>query len=476
MPCFAGSTTRCARTKACSISRAALSATQAAGFSPKPSAQGIWRRSPRSWRRSGRQTCATTCGDGRLSQGEDGYHASEYTKGPPLPGVDATGWRSEGAAAFQGCWCCSDGVCSSVCPPTSGACAGKIMPPAQGRVVKGYVIHIAHLHFDAGVVPAADRAAGVKLDGCVSFGQWRHYRVPTSGIGDSHVLLSISSPVEGVYAALDGPPSLSEYDVVARGTDLNLTLTACDLATSASWHVAVHLGAESEGIAESLFVLRFRSASGTATLGEEIRAHTCCGAFTYWRVLDIPHDAALSVHVAIETGALHGVFVQHDSCPIYDLNDPYAQCSGRCEVHWLTRWGRITGARHSRDQGNVTVPMGLSTQVSDERRAGAWFVGIKALPEESGVYTFRLSLQRPPPVPERPYCSGQQRFCVSATQREVVGGLPLITAAEDRKPPLSQSGAASSREAPARHALAIATAVSVGVMLHISSSLRRRTF
>ena len=34
-------------------------------------------------------------GDGRLSNGADGYHATDGDKGTPVLGVDDTGWRNE---------------------------------------------------------------------------------------------------------------------------------------------------------------------------------------------------------------------------------------------------------------------------------------------------------------------------------------------------------------------------------------------
>ena len=185
----------------------------------------------------------------------------------------------------------------------------------------------------------------------------------------------------------------------------------------------------------------------------------------------MPHAEALVANVTVHSGALHGVFVRFGACPTYDADADEAQCTGLCEVHWLTRWDRISGERVSETTGAVLVPMGEDHTESDERRAGVWYIGVKALPAEAADFSLAIGTASPPPLVEPAYCGGLSRFCASATQRGA--DAPLTTAADIRRPPLDIRSAASRRAAPSA-ALAAAAAATLGALLLLPPPLRGR--
>jgi hypothetical protein len=140
--------------------------------------------------------------------------------------------------------------------------------------------------------------------------------------------------------------------------------------------------------------------------------------------------------------------------------DPYRSCSGLCDVHWLTRWDSITGERHSSRTDVLSVSMGETIAETDKRRAGAWYIGVKALPTESGEFSIAVGLDRPKVAAAKPYCSGHERFCAPALQREahLNGDGPITTSADVRHVPLSYAAAASSA-APQRRQLELQAAL-----------------
>lgn len=406
-------------------------------------------------------------GDGRLWAGGGGFYATEFPPlGAPIPGVDTTGWRNQHSPQWpDGCWCCADGVCPAVCAADAAAgCAFREMPPAAARTVRGYSVRVLHTVYSSAAVPVGDRVAGVERLGCVSYGQWRYFSVPTTAVDDAGVLVSLSAEVGGLYAALGRRPTLDDYDVRATPPLRSLTLTACDVTAPATWVIAVQMGDEADGIVETLWSLYLSSRPAGARVGDQIAGSGCCGAFQYWRVTDVPDGLALTANVTVTSGALHGVLLQFDSCPRYDNDDPLLRCGGRCEARWLTTWDRIDGTRHSEAHGAVTVPMGLSLAVNDERRSGSWYVGVKALAEEAATFTLSISLTAPPPLVEPPFCSGNARFCASAAQRAAKpGNLPITTAADARRPPLVVS-AATRRYSP-RGRLAVVLVATCALLL-----------
>lgn len=136
----------------------------------------------------------TNSGDGRLSASADGYLSTLFDKGAAVIGVDVTGWH-DFITGEPGCWCCSGGTCGT-CLDTFGFCQGKSMPPSSGRMVRGYVMRVTHLSFEAGLV-----SGGSELQGCISYGQWRYYEVRTNAAADAHLYAAISAPVGALVAA-----------------------------------------------------------------------------------------------------------------------------------------------------------------------------------------------------------------------------------------------------------------------------------
>ena len=335
------------------------------------------------------------------------------------------------------------------------------MPPDSGRIARGYVMRIQHLAFTSGLV-----SGDSQLQGCVSYGQWRTYEVRTSGLADAQLYVDISAAVGGMYAAANRMPTLTDYDLVAQPPLSSLTLSPCDLSEPTRWHIAIHLGDESEGMPETLFHLTLRSASALARIAPSVTysGAVCCGGWSFWAVPDVPSSLALSVNLSVTSGALHALFLQYDSCPRYTPGDRFEACTGLCTVGWVTRWDRITGGRLSLPHLALTVPMGQTTDETDKRRAGTWYVGVKALPSERADYTLDLSLAAPRAVPPRPYCSGMDRFCASATQRLAGTGSPLTTAGESRTPTLqvTSAGVARAGASPARRLCTLALSILVG--------------
>ena len=391
---------------------------------------------------------ADESGDGRLSAGlstdsaNSGYKPADGTNSIS-DGVDTVGWRDATSSTPQGCWCCQDGACG-VCDASSGTgCPGRTMTPPDGRKVRGYVLRVAHQQFSAGAVPSTS-----EHQGCISYGQWRRYSVQTGGISDAHVLVRIVAVVEGIYAAAGREPSLADYDAVARPNLTELVLSPCDVAQPTTWHVGVYLGSEAAGAAaETIFTIFFSTRGALAELGEpganqsHLAGTACCGADVFWRVPFVPGDSALRANVTVLSGALHAVMLQYDLCPRYVPDDPYQSCQGLCEVAWVTEWHHVTGYRSSAQQTTVAVSMGETLDTSDKRRAGPWYVGIKALPAEAAEFEISLDLVVPPSLPPAGYCTGNPRFCASATTRAAGDGAPLTTAADVRLVPLGTSAA-----------------------------------
>ena len=431
---------------------------------------------------------AELSGDGRLSASADGFDAAD-DQDNAWPGVDTFGWWV--TQANFGCHCCGadaalpHGTCGGDVDPVQypthhlcnvgnnvgELCVGKLMPPASMRVVRGYAMRVTLLAFASGAVPG-----DVTMLGCVSYGQWRRYRVKTAGSADAQLRVALSQigsggavgvNVGGLYAAADRPPTESDYDLKATYPMSSLTLTPCDVTVATEWHFAVHLGPRTSngGVLETLFELALNTTSALAPLGvgSLTEGTSCCGGTTNWLVPHVPDDRALSVNLTLHSGAVHAVLLQYDSCPRYTPGDLYQSCNGLCEVGWVTRWDAITGARHSANQFTLTVPMGETITESDKRRAGNWYVGVRALPGEAAAFTLSLSLAAPKPLKAKPYCSGVlDRFCRSQTQRYAPGALPLTTAGEARPVGIILSSAAAAHGG--RHAAAPPMAMGIAAV------------
>ena len=94
--------------------------------------------------------------------------------------------------------------------------------------------------------------------------------------------------------------------------------------------------------------------------------------------------------------------------------------------------------------------MGESVGRNDERRAGAWYVGVKALPGETAEYALSFDLAAPPALYVRPYCSHLSRFCASETKHHMPQSDPITTAADPRGSLLGATSAAPPRRSSRR--------------------------
>jgi len=286
------------------------------------------------------------------------------------------------------------------------------------------------------------------------------------------VYAHISSAVGGVYAAEGRLPTLEDYDRLLvppshldpRRDLSEITISTCDVMQPVTWHIGVYLQPQHLTLVpESRFVLTLRTSEATAPSSPSIvyTGGTCCGAIMHWRVPFVPSTLGLSVDLNVTSGAVHAVVLQYDSCARYDSSGTaLATCPGLCDIGWVTLWDPITGGRSSEAFSTTTVAMGETLAQSDKRRAGTWYIGIKALTAEAARYEMRVSLAAPAQQPPKPYCSGHERFCASATQRG--HELPLTTSAETRRPEL---GSFASAAAPGAHARA--TRRIAGTLAHV---------
>ena len=184
----------------------------------------------------------------------------------------------------------------------------------------------------------------------------------------------------------------------------------------------------------------------------------------------MPGHAALTANITLLSGALHAIFLQYDSCPRYVLGDPYRSCKGLCDVAWLTQWDHVTAGRASEPRAQLQVSSGERLAISDKRRAGPWYVGVKALTDEAATYLLSLSLTTLTPVPAAPYCGSYTRFCASATTRLGGNAVPITTAADTRSLPLQSSDAQRTRSGRAFWPTLLALAVA----LHLSHARNGR--
>jgi hypothetical protein len=348
------------------------------------------------------------------------------------------------------------------------------MPPATTRMVLGYTMRVTSLKFSDGLV-----AGNSEHRGCVSYGQWRYYSVVTTGAADAQLFAHISAPVGGVYAALGRRPTATDYDRRLQPPLEELSLSPCDVTESATWHLGVYLEPQAvAAVPETLFTLRLHTADATVQYNPAIayEGGTCCGGIMHWRVTDVPSSHGLSVNLSVLSGAVHAVFINYDSCASYSTigRGAHGTCPGLCDIGWTTLWDPITGVRSSLSQLVTKVSMGETLAQTDKRRAGTWYVGVKALHGEAARYQMRVALAAPARRPPTTYCSGHERFCASATQRG--HSHPLTTAAEMRTPVIGSfaSAAASSAARASTSTLALALVVCVVASSASAICTRRR--
>ena len=162
------------------------------------------------------------------------------------------------------------------------------------------------------------------------------------------LVVAVDAPVGGIYAARGRQPTATDHDVVARPPNRFLPLTACDVGAPTTWHVAVQLGPETAGISETLFTID-REPPAAAEVGSVVPARRAAAA-ALARPGRAERRGALRANVTLSAGSLHGLFLQYDTCAMYDpMGAMSEQCTGLCTVGWLTTWtASAAGGRTSR--------------------------------------------------------------------------------------------------------------------------------
>jgi len=64
------------------------------------------------------------------------------------------------------------------------------------------------------------------------------------------------------------------------------------------------------------------------------------------------------------------------------INSQTGKCRGFCTLQWLTLRGEYSGSLYNISSALVRVPYGVAEE-PDKRRAGVWYVGVQALPDQA---------------------------------------------------------------------------------------------
>eukprot|EP00966_Prymnesium_polylepis_P289880 6695882-Prymnesium_polylepis.1 len=137
----------------------------------------------------------------------------------------------------------------------------------------------------------------------------------------------------------------------------------------------------------------------TLQLGEVVqprmvggRGYACCGATRLFRLTQVPEAPSLQALMRTTFGRAHAVFLKWGFCPsMADVNGQTGRCTGFCTLQWLSRRGEYSGTLYNVSEALVRVPYGMGDQ-PDKRRAGAWYIGVQALPNELVEFTLEASL------------------------------------------------------------------------------------
>ena len=282
--------------------------------------------------------------------------------------------------------------------------------------------------------------------GCVSYGQWRRFRLLMLGPHNStlslHVTASSGTGLGPIYVSADKMPTDTSYDAMversADGGAQRLTVSPCDLRKPTVWNVLVTLEdwsvASSRGIRHTAFELSAHLENATIAhvgglvtprggdhvdspaLGAGGDGMVCCGVFKYFLVPSVPSHLSLRVVVNVSRGALRSVILKAASCPRYPEDVDGAVCRGKCTARWLTTYNPYDGEASSLTGAEVWVPNGLgpgcpASCPPDLRAPGDWYVGVQAVAGTEAWFTLRTSVVTPPP-PDGVYrCDKWERPC-----------------------------------------------------------------
>mmetsp|Transcript_7215 Transcript_7215/g.16153 ORF Transcript_7215/g.16153 Transcript_7215/m.16153 type:complete len:822 (-) Transcript_7215:257-2722(-) len=251
---------------------------------------------------------------------------------------------------------------------------------------------------------------------CASYGQWRSFYIDTSGASDAvlDVQLSSTSAISNIYVRAGATPVRSTvstagtYDALSPVGHALVTASPCDVLGVTRWHFSTWVEGEAIAAARGLtpqplsLLVQLRDAR--LALSDQVtprssggRGYACCGGMRLFRLPDVPEAASLQAEVTTARGRAHGVFLKWDSCPsLADLDKESGSCSGFCTLQWLSLRGEYSGTLYNSSSALVRVPYGVA-EAPDKRRGGAWYIGVKALPDEAVEFSLRATLFEPPP-------------------------------------------------------------------------------
>lgn len=332
--------------------------------------------------------------------------------------------------------------------------------------------------------------------GCVSYGQWRRYRIAVTRPPEGTLMLHVTTAagVSGVYAREGSAPRLTSYDAVAtrlKGGDTvhRLAVSPCDLRRHVVWHVGVYLGPADEvrptGLRRTEFTLSVHledatvAAEGGTVLarggdggavpaqGAAGQGFVCCGVVKYHLVPRVPFYRSLRATLTVSRGNARALYLKHAACPRYPEDVSGQECLGKCVVRWLTVYDPYDGAAVSHGSDVATVPNGDNLIGPDIRGEGDWYIGVQALDGQAAEYTLTTELVDTPeydtayrcdrfdgPCPSDHWMADEAELSAESTSSAALGG---------RRRPGPTAGSAL--------ALVVATA---GTLCAASSSRRER--
>ena len=300
----------------------------------------------------------------------------------------------------------------------------------QGR--GDYILRVRHAQFQDGAMSPS----GEVRPGCVTYGQTRNFTVQTSGLSDANLYAEVSGAnVSALRARCTGCDWVSANPPISA-----LAASPCTMRNETIWEVQVSLADETSATLAGLKPVEFSlsTALQNATLGsgdrvtpraEGGRGYLCCGAVQSYVVPDVPQSHALSVELNLTSGHVRAAFLKHGACanPRLDVNG--AECTGVCQMSWLTVYDEFYGSMEFTSQSSVTVPFGPRAweynALTTKRRAGDWYISIQALPGHTAEYQLGVKLLAPPRAPKVFACSRFLGFC---PQDHYHAGLTTVTA------------------------------------------------
>ena len=288
--------------------------------------------------------------------------------------------------------------------------------PRQGR--GRFRLRVRHAMFRDGAVDGT----GDSRAGCLSYGQSRNYTLTSTGLGDGILHAQISG---GNVSALRARCEGCDW-VVATPPLSAVSLSSCSMRTGTNWELQLSLAdlipATLAGLQPTEFVLSMHLQNATVTSGDVVlptaaggRGYVCCGAVQSFVVPDVPRTHAVAIRLNLTRGHVRAAFLKHGSCAQPTVDVRGAECSGLCEIAWLTVYDEFYGSMEFTTHTTLAVPFGPEAWAYDvartKRREGDWYVSVQALPGIAAEYQMEVLLLEPPRAPYVFECSRFAGFC-----------------------------------------------------------------